>query len=127
SSVVGDAALIALMRAIVDRDQTRTAALLDRQRALVSASVQLAETEWFFTELHHQIYRGDTALHVAAAAFEPTIIRDVVRRGGDVSAENRRGSQPLHYAVDGAPGTARWNPVAQRQTVECLLELGANP
>jgi ankyrin repeat protein len=44
-----------------------------------------------------------------------------------VCAVNRRGAQPLHYAVDGIPGSVRCNPVTQRETVRCLIELGADP
>jgi ankyrin repeat protein len=47
--------------------------------------------------------------------------------GADVSARNRRGAQPLHYAVDGGPGSPSWDPVAQVDTVTCLLEAGADP
>lgn len=73
------------------------------------------------------MYRGDGALHVAAAAFEPDIVRALIAGGAPVCALNRRGGQPLHYAVDGSPGSARWNPAAQRETVLCLIELGAEP
>ena len=37
------------------------------------------------------------------------------------------GDTKLHYAVDGIPASARWDPVAQRDTVLCLVELGADP
>src|SRR5439155_16796505 len=47
--------------------------------------------------------------------------------GADVRARNRRGAQPLHYAADGIPGSAHWDPKAQRNTVVALLEAGADP
>ena len=47
--------------------------------------------------------------------------------GADVGAGNRRGAQPLHYAVDGGPGSPTWNPVAQADTVACLIASGADP
>src|SRR5205823_7125078 len=53
--------------------------------------------------------------------------RELASAGASVAAANRRGAQPLHYAVDGIPGSPRWNPVAQRETVLCLLQLGADP
>jgi ankyrin repeat protein len=62
---------------------------------------------------------------VAAAAWEPEIIRSLVERGGRVDTTNRRGAQPLHYAVDGTASAAR--PDTQRQTVSVLIELGADP
>jgi ankyrin repeat protein len=72
------------------------------------------------------VYKGDTAVHVAAAASDPAIIRTLVERGGPVDATNRRGAQPLHYAVDGTPRSGRATD-AQRQTVAVLIELGADP
>lgn len=73
------------------------------------------------------VYAGDTALHLAAACYEADTARALVSAGANVAATNRRGAQPLHYAVDGGPGNLRWDSVAQRHTVLCLLELGADP
>jgi len=46
--------------------------------------------------------------------------------GADVNAKNRRGATPLHDAATGAPGSERWNPVAQTETVMRLLAGGAD-
>lgn len=81
----------------------------------------------FLDDLTHQVYEGDTLLHIAAASYAPALVQDLVARGAAVAAANRRGAHPLHYAVDGGPGLARWDPGAQRQTVACLIELGADP
>jgi len=87
-----------------------------------------AEAAPFYLErIGHYIYAGDTALHVAAAAYHVGIARDLLARGALVSAKNRRGAEPLHYACDGNPGSTRWNPAAQTATIECLLSAGANP
>jgi ankyrin repeat protein len=94
--------------------------------ALACLARQVAE-EYFLDEIRHMVYAGDTALHLAAACYEADIARALVNAGASVAAANRRGAQPLHYAVDGGPGNARWNPVAQRATVLCLLQLGADP
>jgi hypothetical protein len=51
-------------------------------------------------DIAHYIYAGDTALHVAAAAFRRDVAEMLVRRGADCHAKNRRGAQPLHYAAD---------------------------
>lgn len=83
--------------------------------------------EHFLDAIGHQVYAGDTALHIAAAAYEADLARELVENGALVAAANRRGAQPLHYAVDGGPGSARWKPVAQQETVLCLVELGADP
>jgi Ankyrin repeats (many copies) len=95
-------------------------------RFAVGANRQASE-EHFLAEIEHYVYRGDSALHVAAAAFEAGIVCELIGGGALVRAVNRRGAQPLHYAVDGIPGSARWNPVAQRETVLCLIEHGADP
>ena len=75
----------------------------------------------------HYVYTGDTALHVAAAAYRPDIARALIAMGGDVRARNRRGAEPLHYAADGMPGSSWWNPAAQAATVACLIGAGADP
>jgi ankyrin repeat protein len=53
--------------------------------------------------------------------------RLLVEVGADVGARNRRGAQPLHYAVDGVPGSPNWNPQAPAEIVDCLIEAGADP
>jgi hypothetical protein len=130
--VVEDESLMTLARAIVRGDRTCVSGLLSLApdlvlaRFAVGASRQASE-DYFLAEIEHDVYRGDSALHVAAAAFEPGIVRELIGDGALVCAVNRRGAQPLHYAVDGIPGSARWNPIAQRETVLCLIELGADP
>jgi ankyrin repeat protein len=130
--VQGDAALMRFARAIVQGDQAHVLGLLADAPELALACLAGGATrhgaeEHLLDEIRHIVYAGDTALHIAAAAYEAGIARDLVDAGASVAAANRRGAQPLHYAVDGIPGSARWNPVAQRDTVLCLLELGADP
>jgi len=67
------------------------------------------------------------ALHAAAAAYRPAMVRLLVAGGAQVDARNRRGAQPLHYAADGTPGSRTWNPRAQAETVTCLIDAGADP
>src|SRR5882724_13502091 len=55
---------------------------------------------FFFTEIAHYLYAGDTALHMAAAAFQRPIAELLVANGADCRAKNRRGAEPLHYAAD---------------------------
>ena len=84
-------------------------------------------TAYYFQEIQHYLYAGDTALHVAGAAYRPDLARRLVDAGADVRAKNRRGAEPLHYAVDGGPGSSTWNPDAQAATVAYLIEAGADP
>jgi Ankyrin repeats (many copies)/Ankyrin repeats (3 copies) len=130
--VGNDATLIELARAIAQGDEARALALLAGAPELALARLEHGATRqdaerYLLDEIRHYVYAGDTALHVAAASYDAGIVRELVNAGASVSAENRRGAQPLHYAVDGTPGSARWNPVAQADTVRCLLELGADP
>lgn len=128
----GDATLVTFARAIAQGDRAHVAALLAGEPELARACLALGATrhgdeEYFLDEINHHVYAGDTALHIAAAAYEAGLTRALVLAGAIVRAANRRGAEPLHYAVDGIPGSARWNPVAQRETVLCLIELGADP
>jgi hypothetical protein len=127
-----DATLMRFARAIVRGDQARALGLLAGAPELALACIAAGATRngaegYFLAEIPHILYAGDTALHIATAAYEAGIARELVDAGASVAAANRRGARPLHYAVDGIPGSARWNPVAQRETVLCLLELGADP
>jgi ankyrin repeat protein len=90
--------------------------------AAVGASRQGAG-DYFFGEIAHYLYAGDTALHMAAAAFRRPIAELLVAHGADCHARNRRGAQPLHYAAD----ANHWDPTAQAETIEYLLSIGADP
>jgi hypothetical protein len=126
------AMLMQLMTAIVAGDVTHATERIVASPSL--ATTQLARgatrqetTDYFFTEIQHYVYGGDTALHVAAASYQPEIARALVARGASVSAKNRRGAQPLHYAADGGPAAAHWNPDAQAAMIAYLLKEGADP
>lgn len=124
--------LQALIRAIGGRDRRTTSQLLARSPALARGALRIGASRqeassYFFDEIMHYAYAGDTALHIAAAAHEPELAARLVAMGADVRARNRRGAEPLHYAADGGPGSAAWNPEAQRAVVELLIEAGADP
>lgn len=123
-----DEALLDLLRAIVAGDAARAARRLDAAPALVAARVQVGASaerasDFFFTEIAHYVYAGDTALHVAAAAFNPVLVSDLIRRGALLSAKNRRGAEPLHYASD----ANRDAPDEQAETIRRLCAAGADP
>ena len=132
SMVSEELTLTTLLRAIVTRDGTTVARFIATSPALATAQAKVGATRQaaqphYLVEIGHYLYRGDTALHIAAAAYEPEIIRLLVAAGGEVGARNRRGAQPLHYAADGMPGSRLWNPSAQAETVTTLLRAGADP
>jgi len=88
----------------------------------VGATRQDAST-FFFSEIAHYLYVGDTALHMAAAAFRRPVAVLLVRHGADCRAKNRRGAEPIHYAAD----ANHWDPTAQAETIQYLLSVGADP
>ena len=80
-------------------------------------------SEYFFPEIRHYLYAGDTPLHMTAAAFNFDMTQFLIDNGASCAAKNRRGAEPLHYATD----SNRWSPDAQVATIECLLRAGADP
>jgi ankyrin repeat protein len=80
-------------------------------------------TTFFFDEIAHYLYAGDTALHMAAAAFRRPVAALLIAHGANYRARNRRGAEPLHYAAD----ANQWNPAAQAETIEYLISVGADP
>lgn len=127
-----EAGLTALIRAIVLGDAGAVGRVLAASPAAARARVEEGATrqaakEHYLDEIGHYVYAGDTALHVAAAAYRLDIARTLIAMGGDVRARNRRGAEPLHYAADGMPGSPAWNPSAQAATIACLIEAGADP
>ena len=113
-----------LVQAIIVRDPVRVSRLLAAKPSLAD---ERATEDRLIDEIAHYIYRGDTALHIAAAAFEREIARALLGAGAGVSAANRRGAQPLHYACDGIPGAPTWNPRAQAAVIKALIKAGADP
>ena len=132
SSPGRDQQLWQLLRAIATGDAPHASRLLAASPRLASdasavGATRDSSTSYFFEETAHYVYAGDTALHVAAAAYRTDIAKDLVRLGADVSARNRRGAQPLHYASDGQPASATWDPKAQANVIGFLIRAGADP
>jgi len=127
-----DVPLWRLLIAIASVDDAEVLAILTAAPALAQARVKegarrAAATDSYLSDIDHYVYAGDTALHVAAAAHRPEIVRELIRLGASVEARNRRGAAPLHYAADGNPTSPRWNPVAQAATIVGLIASGADP
>jgi len=116
------------VRLVVDGDIDDVCRRLAENPALATASSDVGATRrqassFFFAEVAHYLYAGDTALHMAAAAFRRPVAELLVARGADCGAKNRRGAQPLHYAAD----SNRWLPTEQVEIIEYLISIGANP
>jgi hypothetical protein len=120
--------LMVLVRSIVAGDSAKVREIVNaspglvRMPAIVGASRQAA-SDYFFPEIRHYLYGGDTALHIAAAAFKFELAQLLIDHGASCAAKNRRGAEPLHYASD----CNTWNPDAQVATIKCLIRAGANP
>ena len=100
---------------------------LARARFEVTNATRQSSTDSFIAELGKYIYRGDTALHFAAAAHNEELARKLIAGRADVRAKNRLGDEPLHAAAIGNPNANRWNPASQVATIKALVEAGADP
>ena len=124
--------LFSLMQAIVRNDASEVAMRLENSPSLAREPLILGATrevaaDFFFEEINHYLYAGDTPLHAAAAGYRIEIARMLLQNGATVTSRNRRGAEPLHYAADGGPGSPHWNPEAQAATILLLIQAGANP
>lgn len=127
-----DDALLGLFGTIASRDRPEVARRLDSSPDLTARQIRVGATRqdaetYFLAAIRHYVYAGDTALHIAAASFQPDVARLLVAKGADVRARNRRGAEPIHYAADGTPGAPYWDPTAQGEVVAFLIDAGANP
>src|SRR5258705_8032014 len=116
------------VRVVVQGDIDQVAQRLVRDPGLATISSDVGATRqgastFFFVDIAHYLYAGDTALHMAAAAFRRQVAALLVAHGADCRARNRQGAEPLHYAAD----ANRWDPGAQAETIEYLISVGADP
>jgi ankyrin repeat protein len=116
------------VRLVVNGDIDEVSHRLAANPALATAPAEVGAArhgapDFFFKEIAHYLYAGDTALHMAAAAFRRPIAKLLVRHGADCRARNRRGAQPLHYAAD----ANHWESKAQAETIAYLVSVGADP
>jgi hypothetical protein len=121
-----------LVEAITAGDGALVAQMLAALPALATARYgdgthRHSAREYILEEIGHYIYVGDSALHIAAAAYQHNIAQALIAAGANVRARNRRGAEPLHYAADGVPGSRAWNPDAQAATIAGLIRAGADP
>lgn len=120
------------MKRAVQSREVLAAIVADEAEAtrLVRAMPEIAQarvaTEYLVEEVPHQLYVGDTPLHLAAAALRPLVVKALIEAGADANAENRRGAIALHYACDARPRTARtWDATKQRSVIELLVAAGS--
>ena len=114
-------------------DELLAALVADEANAvrLVRATPEIAQArvakERLVEEVPHQLYVGDTPLHLAAAALRPLAVAALIEAGADPNAENRRGATALHYACDARPKAGKtWDPSKQRSVIGMLLDAGSD-
>lgn len=120
------------MDAIVKGNTSEVQRLLASAPSLAAESIAIGATrqrarDFFYPEIGHYLYEGDTPLHAAAAGYRNEIAKELLRNGASVAAVNRRGATPLHYAADGHPNSCGWNPEAQAKMISLLISAGADP
>ncbi len=121
-----------MVTAIFDGNVAKAAEMLSASPGLAAASFRTGasravEKPYFLTRIGRYIYAGDTALHIAAAAYHAQIVELLIKAGAGVHATNRFGYNPLHAAAAGNPGSLRWNPTQQADTIRILIKAGADP
>ena len=121
-----------LVKAIVSGDDATAFGKIDSAPSLAAirfekmGATRQSAKEYFFQEFGY-IYRGQTALHVAAAIYRVEIVKKLIGAGANVRAADRLGAQPIHLAAMGTPGSMTWNPSLQSATIACLVAAGADP
>jgi len=116
------------VRLVVAGDVDDVARLLVASPSLATTSLNVGATrqdasKFFLADIAHSAYAGDTALHLAAAAFRREVAELLIAKGADSRARNRRGAEPLHHAAD----ANHWNPKAQADVIAYLATVGADP
>ena len=119
--------LLDFINVVIDGDVDEVSRRLDRNQALATTPSDVGATRqkssnFFYGGIAHYLYAGDTALHMAAAAFRQPVVALLIAHGANCRAKNRRGAEPLHYAAD----ANRWDPIAQAETIEYLISVGAD-
>jgi hypothetical protein len=122
------AVFLDFVRVVVAGDIDEVSRRLAASPALATTSSDVGATrqesaDFFFADIAHYLYEGDTALHMAAAAFRRPVAELLVAHGADCRAKNRREAEPLHYAAD----ANRWDPTAPAEMITYLISIGADP
>ncbi|HEY3800843.1 MAG TPA: ankyrin repeat domain-containing protein [Caulobacteraceae bacterium] len=121
-----------LLNALAATDPSAALALVNAAPALAtersSEGARRGNAQAYFAPaLGCYLNEGDTALHLAAAAWRADLITRLVALGADAQARNRMGATPLHLAANGDPQSPRWRPDAQAAALSALLAAGADP
>lgn len=103
-----------LFRAIARHDHAAASSILEQTPGLATGVVEVGATRaeatnHFLTPIARYVYSGDTALHIAAAAYDASLVDRLLAMGADASARNRLGVTPCTWRATGSraarPGT----------------------
>jgi hypothetical protein len=88
-----DAELLTLVHAIVAEDASQVSMMLAKSPSLATRSFRVGATRasakpFYLTKIEHYVYEGDTALHVAAAAYDGGAVRDLVEAGAHFARDS---------------------------------------
>jgi hypothetical protein len=126
--MAGDREFLSFVRLVVSGKMADVRRQLTADASLATHAAKTGATRararpFFFPAIGHYLYAGDTALHLAAAAYQRETAELLIKHGADVHSRNRLRLQPLHLAAS----TNHWNPDAQAGTIAALLAAGADP
>ncbi len=116
------------VRLVIGGERDKAAERLGADPRLAKMASPLGATRqdarsFFFESISHYLYAGDTALHMAAAAFSRPRAELLIAHGADCRAKNRLGAEPLHYAADANRG----DPQGQANVIAYFVSIGADP
>jgi Ankyrin repeats (many copies) len=119
---------IHFVQLIVDGERDQILDQLGRHPSLATIASPVGATRqesrsFFFESISHYLYVGDTALHMAAAAFDMPITELLIAHGANCRAKNRMRAEPIHYAAD----AHRRDSDAQAAVITYLVLMGADP
>src|SRR6266403_1379921 len=96
--------VMALVRAIITNDRSEVAKLIGASPLLARERLAVGATrggapDFYFEEINHYLFAGDTPLHAAAAGYRTEIARAMIKNGANPNALDKSGVAPLHRAV----------------------------
>ena len=92
---VNDKDLMALMASIASGNTAKVLEVVTIspdlvQMAAIDGASRAAASQYFFPQIGHYLYAGDTALHIAAAGFKFELAQCLIDHGANCTAKNRR-------------------------------------